>query len=234
MAIYIYYSDEIHSKIKKNIDFLINARSSQNDEELIASINLNILLLSTCYTEGKLEGILKGIVECHRQIYKKINIEEFEIRRPMNILYKSIMNDVKDRISRCQGLENYNNMWKLLMEKSLLDYDEIKILWEPIQILFQLRNVLAHGRQINSYITNAYWNGNKDEEYFFGGYKKAEDYLRKIGLIKARFIENNSSNLFFSNEIIDYFWSAAIDFIKNVESRATLDEMKKFNLKNSK
>ena len=228
MALYVYYSDEIHSKLKRNIEFMVEIRTSQKDEELIASINLNILLLTACYVEGKLEEILKKLMEDHRQIYREVDIDDFKIRRPINIFYNSITDDVINRISKCTGLENYSNIWRLIMNKSLLDYDEIKELWEPTQILFQLRNVIAHGRQVSSYTVNAYWNGNRDEENFFGGYKKAEDYLIKIGLLKNRFIENSNSNLFFSNEIADYFWDIAHKFINRIEHRASLDELRKF------
>ena len=106
--------------------------------------------------------------------------------------------------------------------------------------MFQLRNVIAHGRQAYAYEVEAYYTDGI-EEHFMGGYKKAEEYLLKKKLMEQKFLEAENLDIYFTNEIADHFWDVVQEFIKELDrfisenlliSDVLMEEMKKYNERN--
>lgn len=81
-----------------------------------------------------------------------------------------------------------------------------------------MRNVIAHAKEISAYEVSAYWNNNVLEEIFFGGYKKAENFLIKIGLLKEKYIDVASVEYIFIDEVADYFYNVAREFTTQLHS----------------
>lgn len=216
MAKYQVYSSEIYSLFKKNIDFLFENRDCQ--EELSCALNMNIILLTACYLEGLLERKAKCVLGYHRSIYKNISKPDLDFRRPMNFFYNRIASDLKRKISQTSGIDNYDSLFEVLLGKSIKKEEAIKPLIEPIKALFQLRNVIAHGREINAYEVSAYWPNGSKEEHFEGGYKKAEDLLIKNKLLDKKYIQQQDVSLFFTNKIADYFYNTVTEFIDQMDS----------------
>ena len=125
---------------------------------------------------------------------------------------------MKSKISQTSGIDSYDSLFEVLLGKSLKKEEAIKPLIEPIKALFQLRNVIAHGREINAYEVNAYWTNGLNEEHFEGGYKKAEDLLIKHKLLEKKYIEQQDVSLFFTNEVADYFYNIVTEFIAQMDS----------------
>ena len=215
MAVYQVYNSEIYSLFKKNIDFLFKNRDCQ--EELNCALNMNIILLTACYLEGLLERKAKCVLGYHRSIYKNISIPDLDFRRPMNIFYNRITSDLKRKISQTSGVDSYDSLFEVLLGKSMKKEVMIKPLIEPIKALFQLRNVIAHGREINAYEVNAYWTNGLNEEHFEGGYKKAENLLIKNKLLDKKYIQQQDVSLFFTNKIVDYFYNITNEFISQID-----------------
>jgi len=213
---YHVYNSEIFSLFKKNIEFLFENRDCQ--EELNCAINMNIILLAACYLEGLLERKAKCVLGYHRSIYKNISIPDLDFRRPMNFFYNRLMSDLKKKISQTSGIDSYDSLFEVLLGKSIKKEEEIKPLIEPIMALFQLRNVIAHGREINAYEVNAYWTNGINEEHFEGGYKKAEELLVKNKLLDKRYIQQQDVNLFFTNKVTDYLYNIVTEFIAKMDS----------------
>ncbi|MDF2544943.1 MAG: hypothetical protein K0S47_4661 [Herbinix sp.] len=214
MAIYKIYSEEIYPYYKKEIEFLLKARNAEQDKELNIPINLNIILACACYTEGFLESSLKNIVKSYREVFNSIDIEEFSKRKPMNIFFNSIEKDLNTRISQCMGIEKYDSLIQLLLNDSFRKDERMKPLIEPLIVLFQLRNVISHGREVNATEYSSYKTNNLFEEYFYGGYKKAEEFLLKNKIIDKKFIESKDVSVFFSDQVADYFVTVTKDFTK--------------------
>jgi len=65
-----------------------------------------------------------------------------------------------------------------------------------------LRNALGHGREVKAYqiISVA-----PIEEEFHGGYRRAENYLRKRKLINKKFTDAHSDFIFLSDPVADHF-----------------------------
>lgn len=217
MAIYKIYSDEIYSLYETMIDYLMAERKEITNEKLICAMNLNIILNSACFIEGNLENKLKSVLESIKEKYNKIDISDFEIRKPINVFINNIEKDLDRKIAQCTGIEKYDELFHILLNKSLKKEKGIAEIIEGVQVLFQLRNVIAHGKEVKAYEVNAFWT-NGFEENFIGGYKKAETYLLKKNIIEKKFKDLESSNVFFSNEVADHFWQTSKKFLELVDT----------------
>jgi len=222
MSIIHKVSNYVYPCYKDMIDYLLIERKKDTLKNLKTEINLNIILNCTCYIEGFLEKKTKSIVTYYEKLLQKIKIDETEIRRNKNIFLKRIFSDINNRISQCTGIDSYDNIYKLLLEKSFKEDKNISSLLEGIKILFQLRNVIAHGREINAYeIIRGYGLQEieyyKGEEFFFGGYRNAETFLLKKGLIKKKFIDTGNGNILFSNKVTNYFINITNNFITAID-----------------
>lgn len=205
MAMYCIYKRPIFPYYKTLIDFLVQQRATLPTDELKIAVNLNIILDAACHIEGVLESKAKSIVTYYQEIYRKVEIPEFEVRKPINTFFNAVSRDLEDRISRCTGIEKYDEFFKLLLGKSIQDDPQVKTCMESIKVLFQLRNVIAHSREISAYEHITDYEAMHGEEFFFGGYKRAEALLLKERIISEGFVERADAGLFFSDRVADYF-----------------------------
>ncbi len=217
MAMYRIYDEPIYSYYRDIIDFNIQSRESITCRKLNAAINLNIILNSACFVEGFLEDRGKLLLGYYQEIFQEVHFEEFELRKPKNVFFNNVIEFLNRKISQSTGIDNYNTLFELLIDKSFKTDDTISPFIEGINVLYQFRNVIAHGRQIHFYEVDAYFTDGKEEVYN-GGYKKAETYLIKKGLLSDKIKDVGSSQIYFTNEIADHFNSLATDFTKAFDS----------------
>jgi hypothetical protein len=171
-----------------------------------AGINFSIILGSACYLEGVLEAGLKAFLVQRRMLYNQLETKEFETRRSMNLFYNRIDEDLERRIRSALGASGYDEMFELLIGERLSKLAHVAPIWEGITVLFQLRNVLGHGREVTA---QQIVSVTPIEEVFSGGYRRAEDYLRKRKLLGKKFIEAHSDYIFLSDAVADHFWKLA-------------------------
>ena len=76
--------------------------------------------------------------------------------------------------SRTTGLQNYDKLFELFCKKRISKMSNMEPLWEGLQILFNFRNVIAHGREALACIVHAYYYPEPVEE-FLGWYAKLGD-----------------------------------------------------------
>ncbi len=213
MAKYLVYDEPIYSYYRDIIELNINSRKTITCNRLNSAINLNIILCSACFVEGFLEDRSKLLLGYYQAIYEEFDFKEFELRKAKNVFFNNVIKFLNQRISQSTGINNYNAMFELLTDASFKNDDAISPLIEGINVLYQFRNVIAHGRQIHLYEVDAYFTDGQEEVYN-GGYKKAETYLIKKGLISNKIKDVCSSQIYFTNEIADHFNTLAIDFTK--------------------
>ena len=153
--------------------YLIESRKTVRQKDIRIGINYTIILNTACCVEGILEYILKEILFQKNTMLQDVNSEKFYQ------FYYSLEKEVHDRIAKTTGIDNYNYLFKLLTGKELSKIDIIKLYMEGINVLFEFRNVLAHGREIKS---ESFCIDVANKEFynsFMGGYKKTEEYLLK-------------------------------------------------------
>jgi hypothetical protein len=218
MAIIIYESETVFQFYKTMIDYLVLQRKTIESDELRIAINMNIILDCSCYLEGVLENRAKEVLNYYADLYRNVNIPEFEIRKPINTFFYALKDDCEQRISKCTGVDKYNEIFKLLLVNDLKSEPLIEKNMESIRVLGQLRNVIAHGREINAHILVTNREEMTGEETFNGGYKNAEDLLLKKEIISERFIEREDVGELFSDNTADYFLNITNEFVKGLDN----------------
>lgn len=202
--------------IKELIEFLSSRRDVDRPIALRLGINHAIVFYAACYVEGVLETTLKALLRRRREIYNKIDVPDFEIRKTINTLFNALEEDLQTRISRATGVDAYETLIELLTGTRIGQSKKVRESWEGIQVLFQFRNVLAHGRAISASRLSAYWIKEPWQENFSGGYKRAEEYLFKGGLLECKFMDSDQFDLYFTDAVADHFWGLARSFITHV------------------
>jgi hypothetical protein len=203
MTITYEYRETIWPIIKAALDHLQTERKDGMPAEVRAGVNFSIILGSACYLEGVLETGLKALLRLRRVIYGRMNPKNFETRRSMNLFYNRIDDDLEGRICSAMGAAGYDEMFELLTGERLSKLSQVVPLWEGITVLFQVRNVLGHDREV---MAEQIVSPTPARELFSGGYRHAEDYLRKRKLLGKKFTEAHSEYLFLSDPVADHFW----------------------------
>jgi hypothetical protein len=237
MAIARILTSSTWQNIECTVEFLSNFRDSNKiDPKLVVGINYTIILLSACYLEGALEDEFKKILSLKRGIIRTIKIDDFYTRKSFNLLFNALEEDLDDRISHTTGIENYKSVFKLLTDRDFTESQLLKSTMEGVSVLFQFRNVLAHGRKATAKLINAYWTDGNWEEYYFGGYKKAEDYLIKKGLLAKKYVDSETVKEYFTDNIANHFWQISKQFLAELKQFASqIDrENKEFGLHKKK
>ena len=197
-------------------EFLITIRKGTKRGEVRSGINYTIILNTACCVEGILEYILKELLFHKNSTLPKSESKDFYK------YYYSIEKEIHDRITKTTGIDNYNYLFKLLTGREVKKIDVLKPHIEGVNVLFELRNVLAHGREIKF---ESFCIDIANKEYydsFMGGYKKAEDYLIKKGIIKKRFADCKN-DIFFTNNVANYFWKLSHNFINDIIKSLDVD-----------
>jgi hypothetical protein len=235
MATIEFHNHSVFPYVEKHIDFLYASRKGlerkQRDEKV--GINYSIILFSALLIEGQLESDLKNLVKHRKKIFNEIIIDDFYKRRIKNTVLQKMLYLIEDNISRNTGIDNYEGIFKLLSYKRTpAKYSDFRNL-EGVKVLFHIRNVLAHGREISAKRIKARWTDNNWQNEFKGGYKITETYLIKKKLIKKGVIENRSAEQLFTNRVADHFYSISKGFLK-FHSTITKQEIKYFTIYNIK
>lgn len=215
MAVKLIIKQPIWEYQKDHIEFLYESRKNLKSIKSRIGINISIILHSACCIEGYLENELKTLLEHRNSILNKNNFKQFSFRRIYNVFIHNIEKDFETRISRTTGLEKFDSLIEILSYKKKPDKLTDFKYFECIKVLFQLRNVLAHGREVSAQRVSGYWTNGSWEDEFLGGYRQAERYLIKIKLINKKFIECQRIDHIFTNKVADHFYSICKKFLKH-------------------
>ena len=196
-------------------------------------INISLILTSACCIEGRVEQELKELIRHRNSVIRGVDVEKLYERRILNSVMHNLEDYLNSRVERTTGIENFGSFLELLSYKrtpaKFSDYPN----WEAIRVLFNFRNVLAHGRECSGKRTKAWWVEGDWKDDFAGGYKLTEDYLFKKKLIKNRFISKGSIEHLFTNRVADHFVAQSKGFCRHI-SRIIGQEKKRFNISNIK
>ena len=119
MAMYVYEKEAVFPYYKMAIDYYLQQRDSLPSTEIKIAINMNILLDAACYLEGILENRAKDVLRYYYDLYmEKVDIPEFEVRKPITMFFNAVTKDLEQRISKCTGIAKYDEIFTLLLGKS--------------------------------------------------------------------------------------------------------------------
>lgn len=237
LAKYVFYEAHLCEYYNELIQFNKAQRETIKNGKTLAAVNMNLILNTACFLEGILEDRGNLLLGYYNTVHKCIHVEEFGVRKTFNTMHHNISSFFHHKISQTIGLENYDGLFKLFLHKSFRQDEIIKQLIEGVNVLFQLRNVIAHGRQVYAYEVEAYYTDGI-EEHFMGGYKKAEEYLIKKKLMEHKFLEAENLDIYFTNDIADHFSDIVQEFIKELDrfisenlliSDTLIEEIERYN-----
>jgi len=115
---------------------------------------------------------------CRRADFNRIEIDDLDSRRAMDVYYRRLEEDLSHRLGRAVGASAYDEMFELLAGQRLSQLKEVASLWEGVTVLFHFRNVLGHGREVSArHIAGGSVKGGFRED-FSGSYRVVENYLR--------------------------------------------------------
>ena len=190
--------------IPRTICWLTQARDTAGtslDSETRAGINYSIILNAACLVEGTLESGLRALVEA--------------VPHGDEPLHDALKKELMQRISRTTGIREYSVLVGLIVGVPACALTQVKPLWEAVTMLFDFRNVLAHGRAISSKLTFPSLPDSRWHEDIVGNYANVREYLSKKQILpKAEPID--SEWLLLSDEIAHHFWEVAPSFISAV------------------
>lgn len=219
----VHYKSETNGLLEASVKLFQKIRNEQYtklSEDEIMGLNYNIVLNTACILEGKLESILSNIIHYYTKIYTKVDITDFYLRKTINSFFDNTISDLKSRVARTIGIRNYISLLGQLIPDYVIS-DEMKRLSEGVNVLFEFRNVLAHGRMISAETETSIPYPNYIEmetiEYFKGGYKNTEDYLIKNKLNTSKFIDSESVGTFFTNQVADHFLELSNKYLVALE-----------------
>ena len=215
MAIKEIIKQSIWEYQKNHIEFLYESRRNLKSTKTRIGINISIILHSACYIEGYLENEIKRLLDHRMSVLNKNDFKELYLRRIYNTFIRNLESDFESRISRTTGLEKFDSLIDIFSFRSKPDKLTNFNNYEGIKVLFQLRNVLAHGRQVSAQRVSGYWTNGSWEDEFLGGYRQAENYLIKIKLINKKFVEYKKIDHIFTNKVTDHFYSICKKFLKH-------------------
>jgi len=169
---------------------------------VLAGINYSIILASACYIEGF----------CELALLKRIS------PKPVAQLDGRLVDELRDRVSATTGSERYDRMFELVVGKRANAILAKPVVWEAVKHLFHFRNMIAHGRAVGYRLYFPPGVGGVWDEEFEGGYKAVEVHLMKKGLLDDEHIRVANNWHYFTNDIADYFWSVATDFVNTMNT----------------
>ena len=167
------------------------------------------ILASACYLESVLEDFCNNW--CISRSYQDSGFQ------------RRLMNTIAHDVSRATGLDAWNKWLRVLFDidvKAVIGDD-----WEPLVVLFKLRNQLAHGRTTKF---PHFWNA---DGRFLGltlegsSYEAPFKHLIDKGLIQVGKGTSPSSKSLLTRSVAQYFWEVverAILSLKNVPELSSL------------
>lgn len=207
--------------LKETRDYFISCREKAT-ENVRLGLNYNIIINTAFILEAESEQLLHSIVEQYEFLYIKyyqLNLKDVDRELAKNVkkLLSESFYQLKCYISKSTGIKEYTKIFQMLIPEcqldSLLEYQE------GIQVLYQLRNVIAHGRAVRfeertHYAYPDYDNEVLKEINFSGGYKRAQEYLIKKGLLCEPITETHEYKTLFCDRISDYFVKLESDYFE--------------------
>ncbi len=160
-----------------HIHWLNKIRKTINEPELIQGINISITILLCTYIEAILNELLGCIIE------KRINESD-------DANYQRVLESIQIKLSKASW-NQYLDICKTILPKSLNFYVDNET-WKGIMILFSLRNILVHGKEIKSKLL---FHDDKLEIEYSGVFQQILDYFKEQKVLKAHQLKSSSHKI---------------------------------------
>ena len=204
--------------LKTHIELLLEQRRrlGQGQRRSRVGINYSLVIATACLVEGVLEASLKELVSDRHRVLNQIQEADFHKRRIKNCFAENIDDYLRRKIERTTGIDKYAPILKLLSHQRRPPQLKNFKNWEGLKVLFNLRNALAHGREISGSKVRAFYLGDDWIDEFVGSYRVVEDYAIKKKLIKSKFLDKGTLEHILTNAVTDHCRSVAKEFLRYI------------------
>jgi len=187
------FNNSIHTTgyLIAHIHWLNKIRKTTKEPDIIAGINISISILLCTYVEAVLNELLSAII-------KK------RIQETVDTTYQRILQSMQIGLAKASW-NQYLEICKVVLPKTLNSYTDNET-WKGITILFSLRNVIVHGKEIKSKLTL------HDDKYtieYNGVFEKIIEYFKEQKVLKSHQLKSNSHKILSIN--------STNHFIKNTD-----------------
>lgn len=207
-----FYMDSFHtwlyypSLIKWKIENRKNLNPAHKDY-LIYTINSSLVVDLTTFIEG---------------IFYEIQSTVFFARLDYNSSFQKEIFDYFDKKLNNATWDTYKEFFEIIISDKLSSNIENE-LFKSINILFNFRNTLVHGKEIEIHYYNIDNTLSADSPY---RHKSIFDYLKEKNLIDVSCKPHLGEINLLNDQVIDYFFKATIQFIKCIFELLPQNEVK--------
>lgn len=150
-----------------HIHWLNKIRKDTKEEDIITSINISISILLCTYVESILNELLGSIIE-------------IQLRDAESESHQRLLLNLKDKLAKASWTQ-YLEICKVLLPRPLNLYTNEKT-WKGIVMLFNLRNIIVHGKEVESKLV---LRGDNLSLEYSDRFKKISDYLKEQKVIRS-------------------------------------------------
>lgn len=177
---------KIESNSYYNLPYFVERLRKLRGDEEDYSINFTLIILFTTFLESVLYDLL------NQTIGESFDLETIDGR---------LANNISTKINKANWTE-FTQLADLVLNKGLKDCVDAE-LWNSIQILFDYRNQIIHGK---SFIFEKSTKDGKTIHEYKGKYQKIYNFLNEKKLLDVE------APGLLSSKIVDYFWERSKDF----------------------
>ncbi|MBL0766489.1 hypothetical protein [Marivirga atlantica] len=160
-----------------HIHWLNKIRKTTNEPDIIKGINISISILLCTYIESILNELLESIIEKR-------------IKETNDTSYKRVLETIQMKLTKASW-NQYLDISKTILPKTLNYYVDNET-WKGIKILFSLRNVIVHGKEIKAKLL--FQDDNYKIEYS-GIYEKILDYFKEQKVLKSHQLRSSGHKI---------------------------------------
>lgn len=163
--------------IISHIHWLNKIRKTTKEPDIITGINISISILLCTYIESVMNELLSAIINKR-------------IQETTDTSYQRLLENIQIGLSKASW-NQYLEICKVILPKTLNNYTDNET-WKGITILFSLRNVIVHGKEIKSKLS---CQNDKFKIEYSGVFEKIVDYFKEQKVLKSHQLKSNSHKI---------------------------------------
>lgn len=191
-TVWLYYPSLIKWKIEQR-----NKVDKIEKDYLISTINASLIIEMATFWEG---------------IVNEMQTEIFFDRLGQKDKFHESLNEYFDEKLSKATWATYIKVFDLLLGESLTNRIENEN-WKAINILFNFRNMLVHGKEIQ---IDYFEDGGKIGVESPNGFKKTFEYLKEKKLLNVSLSPRLNSVDMLNSDVVDFLYNHLIKFIENL------------------
>lgn len=188
-----------------HIHWLNKIRKTTKETTIITGINISISILLCSYVESVLYELLRMIIEKRK-------------KETTNVSYQKLLDNALEKLTKASWTQ-YLEICEILLPTSLNRYTDNES-WKGISLLFNLRNIIVHGKTVKSKLL---FKDNKFEIEYSGVFEKAMQYFREQKVLKGHQLKSSNHKIL-STQATIHFIKITDKFVDEIFSKISNEQ----------